>query len=424
MGNILDLLQPRNALVHSHPNETHHGGITDDQVEAFYEKGITDVRSQLWSTISRRAMSELIRRKRVYGKGISNYQCQLFCILIFRTISECICYKAIYEKGITDVPFQLWSILFCRAISEHICRKLNYQNGISDRHFRLCTFLICGVMSDYINCKPAYKFRLGNNDPFEYLPEDVLCIILPKLQLKELFHGRVVEELSIRCEFATILVDHLDSWVTEITFNAVKLTTFIYKGRPVPIDLIQSSELEIAEIFFGNNDTLVPTSTLLRNVLTNAQKLSFAASCIQPEVPFLTDNACKFSQLKHMGLVLLYFDDLHSLSLVSFLRSAPFIEKLDLRFSASSPPPAVQEPVKRLPECPFNYLKRLYIDGYKGSNGQVEFLVHMVENASALEILTLKQIVQDALFDYDIYRAARKYLDGKISPKCAIRCLQ
>uniref|UniRef100_A0A0D9XHC9 Uncharacterized protein n=1 Tax=Leersia perrieri TaxID=77586 RepID=A0A0D9XHC9_9ORYZ len=136
MGNILDLMQPRNALEHSHPNETHHGGITTDhKFEAFDEKGIADVRSQLWSTISRRAMSELRRRRRVYGKGISNHQCQLFCILIFRTISECICYKAIYEKGITDVPFQLWSILFCRAMSEYMCRKLNYEKGISDCHF-------------------------------------------------------------------------------------------------------------------------------------------------------------------------------------------------------------------------------------------------------------------------------------------------
>uniref|UniRef100_A0A0D9XHC8 F-box domain-containing protein n=1 Tax=Leersia perrieri TaxID=77586 RepID=A0A0D9XHC8_9ORYZ len=421
-------------------------------------------------------------------------------------------------------------------------------------------------MSDYINCKPAYKFRLGNNDPFEYLPEDVLCIILSKLPLKEQvrasavsrkwrclwtvcpklnfdsiamydknnygrqlliqkfidsvnailaqFHGRVVEELSIKCDFDTILIDHLDSWVsfavmswtkflsldltrpylevfcdkyifpfklldsgiitrlqklqlgrvsiglptqfggfpnlrrldlkfvdvnvtdlqdmlskccklewlnimrchlsdglkvnsplpcqiylsveysqiTEITFNAVKLKTFKYKGKPVPINLIQSSELEIVDIFFSK-DTLVHISTLLCNVLINVQKLTFTASCEQQPEPI-------FGFFSEIGT---------------------FYRKVSTAFwFLLSPPPPVQEPIKRLPECPFNYLKRLYFGGYNGSNGQVEFLIHMVENAPALEALTLKQ---DGLFDSDVHSAARRYLDGKISPQCAIRYL-
>lgn len=38
---------------------------------------------------------------------------------------------------------------------------------------------------------------------------------------------------------------------------------------------------------------------------------------------------------------------------------------------------------------PYNRLKKMWITGFKGVRGQVEFMLHVVENAPALEVLTV-----------------------------------
>ena len=42
-----------------------------------------------------------------------------------------------------------------------------------------------------------------------------------------------------------------------------------------------------------------------------------------------------------------------------------------------------------LEHCEYNYLKSVHMTGYKGARGQLEFLVHVVEKAPALEALTV-----------------------------------
>ena len=44
---------------------------------------------------------------------------------------------------------------------------------------------------------------------------------------------------------------------------------------------------------------------------------------------------------------------------------------------------------KHLEQCEYNYLKSMY-SGYKGAIGQPEFLLHIVENAPALVVLTVE----------------------------------
>ena len=46
----------------------------------------------------------------------------------------------------------------------------------------------------------------------------------------------------------------------------------------------------------------------------------------------------------------------------------------------------VLKPIKSLPRCPHNYLKNLHITWFSRTTGQLEFLVHTVENAPILKI--------------------------------------
>jgi hypothetical protein len=86
-------------------------------------------------------------------------------------------------------------------------------------------------------------------------------------------------------------------------------------------------------------------------------------------------------------------------------------------------------------QCAYNYLKDVCITGYKASCGQNEFVVHIVENSPALEVLTIDPlnriskgepllvIEREANFMDAAYRIAREYLEENIAPKCSLNLL-
>ncbi|KAL6642559.1 hypothetical protein ACP70R_020740 [Stipagrostis hirtigluma subsp. patula] len=220
--------------------------------------------------------------------------------------------------------------------------------------------------------------------------------------------------------------------ITSISFHAEKLATFEYKGTPVPIDLSKSSELESADIHFYR-DTLEHAIRALANVLINVKHLIFNTSCRPPEVIYLVDNPCKFSLLKHLKLLLLFVQEVDSISLASFLSTSRFVEKLELHFAVIGLTSLAQEPFRRLLDRPFNYLKSLCVTGFKACHGQVELLLHIVENAPALEVLTVdmsnkykyppEHEEREAKYVDLVHGTAIRYLEGKISPKCTLRLL-
>ena len=94
-----------------------------------------------------------------------------------------------------------------------------------------------------------------------------------------------------------------------------------------------------------------------------------------------------------------------------------------LQFSVLAFAHCVSEPIKSLPRCPHSYLKNLHITGFSGTTTQLEFLVHVVESAHALEILTIngpniarrddKWLIR---FRSLVRELERKYLHEIISP--------
>ena len=77
-------------------------------------------------------------------------------------------------------------------------------------------------------------------------------------------------------------------------------------------------------------------------------------------------------------------------------------------------------------------MKSMYITGFKAYNDQVEFLLHMLENAPALEVLSIDRLDKYPLEGNEkgaqsvinlVHTTARRYLEGKISPKCTLLLL-
>nr|TKW20409.1 hypothetical protein SEVIR_4G086100v2 [Setaria viridis] len=206
-----------------------------------------------------------------------------------------------------------------------------------------------------------------------------------------------------------------DSMITGIKVNAMNIETFVYKGWRYPIET-RSLDLKDAHLHFFDWISIEDALTILPTVLSH--------------MPTMLENASKFSQLKYLVLELTVSDKDagNILSLASYLRAAPLVEKFELHFNVVIYPHLDLEPLRSFPQCPRIYLKDLYISGFVACTGQLEFLLHTVENAPGLEILTLdpapkfdKNVGTEHgqrtdLFSQDVREISIRYLSGRISP--------
>lgn len=222
----------------------------------------------------------------------------------------------------------------------------------------------------------------------------------------------------------------------KIELHAIKLASFVYKGNCLHIDLRHSSELESAYICFLEAIFQRAVCALL-NGLRNVKNLTLHLCPQRLETTWLLDNPYKFSQLRYLQLFLLIEkqDVDKILSVVSVLGAAPFLEKFEVHFSGYALRPECNMPriLTRLPQCRYNHLKDVHVTGYKGGKAQLEFLVHTVENAPALEVLTINTAHapwKDTFADKAgrklmnaIRRVASDYFGAVLSPKVKLSVL-
>ncbi|KAM0921796.1 hypothetical protein ACQ4PT_006713 [Festuca glaucescens] len=193
--------------------------------------------------------------------------------------------------------------------------------------------------------------------------------------------------------------------ITKIDFHGANLSTFVYNGPFIPIALRRVSKLES---FSGT--TFQHALASLLDGLPDVQNLTLLFSCQWLETRWVLNSPRMFSQLRHVQILLIVSDEDEDkiMYLVSFLRAAPFIEKLEVHFLGlptlwfANDGPLRQE----IPTSEYKYvnLKNVRVTGFRGARGQIEFLVHVVENAPAIQVVTVDttQRLTDA---YDPYEA-------------------
>nr|XP_034591570.1 putative FBD-associated F-box protein At5g56700 isoform X2 [Setaria viridis] len=211
--------------------------------------------------------------------------------------------------------------------------------------------------------------------------------------------------------------------MTKIELHAAKLRTFIHNGTQLPVHTIQAQELKDAEIAVTNFTTFEHALNVLPKMLARVQNLTLQVP-LRLKSSSLLEKSSKFPQLRHLKLLLRHSpEDLDNiLSLASFLRAAPLIEELEIHFNITGRGNAEVGRLRNLPKCPYKHLRNICISGFIGTQGQAELLVHAVENAPALEVVTIDTANKsgNSLFqDVDRRGAyiARSCLEGKISPK-------
>ncbi|CAL4998196.1 unnamed protein product [Urochloa decumbens] len=192
--------------------------------------------------------------------------------------------------------------------------------------------------------------------------------------------------------------------LTRLKFHAMNLATFQYEGDFIPIDLSHSLKLHSANIQFTKVDFQHVVLSLLSG-LPNVQNLTFHIWWPHLEKQWLWETSLKLSCLRNLQLLLILPAHVENvLYLVSFLRATPFIENLEFHFSSYTLWLADGGPRRQdIGQCnKYNYLKNICVTGFKGARGQVELILHVVENAPALEAISVntKQLASKEFWPY------------------------
>ncbi|KAK1603748.1 hypothetical protein QYE76_027421 [Lolium multiflorum] len=197
----------------------------------------------------------------------------------------------------------------------------------------------------------------------------------------------------------------------------------------LPLDLSHAKELETVNVsFFGINFEYA--LTVLPNALPSVRNLHMQARLLLKS-PWLLESSCKFFGLKHLKLLMFHLDDdMHNiLSLASFLKAAPLIEILEIDFNIFGLINDLEtDSLRSLPNCPYNYLRNVCITGYQGDIGQLELVVHIVQNAPALEVLIIDRTTKRGAHVNQHSGewpgiVVRRHLDGKLLPTAKLEII-
>ncbi|XBI13311.1 hypothetical protein VPH35_140060 [Triticum aestivum] len=202
-----------------------------------------------------------------------------------------------------------------------------------------------------------WKYRNHYRFPFELLDKDSVSCLRFRCDLYE--ELKVVQRPLSNLQYLRVKY----CGFTKIEFHAAKLSTFVYKGGCIPIALHHAPEMENEEFCF----VLLPLRTT-----------------------WTSDSRYMFPQLKHLQIILTVYhkDDDKILYLVSLLRAAPFIEHLEVHVSI------FLSDHLYIPQSEHKYLhlKNMHVTGFKATKGQLQLMFHVVENAPAIETVTVDTI--------------------------------
>ncbi|XBH89197.1 hypothetical protein VPH35_081147 [Triticum aestivum] len=171
-------------------------------------------------------------------------------------------------------------------------------------------------------------------------------------------------------------VVHCD--ITKIEFNAPMLSTFVYDGPYIPITLHHAAKLENATIRFLGAVFQHCIASLL-NGLPDVHNLTLHLGMQELEARWMLNSPRVFSHLRHVQILLIIHYEEYDKILYLFHDIGT------LRFASDGP--LRQE----MPPCEdkFVNLKDVRATGFRGARGQAEFLMHVVENAPAIEVVTV-----------------------------------
>jgi hypothetical protein len=222
----------------------------------------------------------------------------------------------------------------------------------------------------------------------------------PNLERLDMHKVYLDDQLTVHRPLPRLLYLRLvDCRTTMIELHANSLKTFVFRGHSAPtiINLGGTSGLCNVNIQCFRL-TLQQSVSSLPNSFPEVQRLCLCCTFTLPTLRSPVGNTPRFPHLKYLQLLsCIYPAELSNgiLPIAYFLESAPFLEELDIKF-VSSCKNGGEGPLRTSAQGQFEYkhLKRLRAREFTGQKDQLEIMMHIVENAPALEILTIDPIME------------------------------
>lgn len=175
-----------------------------------------------------------------------------------------------------------------------------------------------------------------------------------------------------------------------LEIHARNLVTFNYCGwSKVKTVLCDASLLKEARFELTSGDAAEYVFSELAPLMPNLETL-YLIGYTKMTIP-VRDPTNKFCSLKHLEMKMRMSSKKYGLlCLVSFLDAAPFLETFIVHLCETSPFIGEETVLRRLEKRePHRKLKFAKMTGYAGDKSSIELALHILENSTILECLTL-----------------------------------
>uniref|UniRef100_A0A0E0KQ72 At1g61320/AtMIF1 LRR domain-containing protein n=1 Tax=Oryza punctata TaxID=4537 RepID=A0A0E0KQ72_ORYPU len=246
-------------------------------------------------------------------------------------------------------------------------------------------------------------------------------------------HGMVVEELAIKFEFDTMLVHHLNDWTVEAyafysIFNlALHISHYLPNSEDLEVMLSSCCGLEWLSVLRCQLHDELKVDHPLPSLLY----LSVEDSSLEHIVitfPSSLPNMWNLTLRTH------FEPQKASVIFVAWIDESVYVSFNEALFT--SPLTIGRSLIIRIPRNPHNHLKDVRVTGFEGSKGQLEFVVHLLENAPNMVVITVDTAYiagqygpwvnsnkEDDEYMTAVHWIARGHFEGKISPSSSLKLL-
>lgn len=250
--------------------------------------------------------------------------------------------------------------------------------------------------------------------------DELECLISRSFGLEQLELRSCMEIICLKIPFwldrlSSLTVSSCDK-LQVIESRAPNLSTVELYIDPVQLLLGESSRVKNLNLGFSREVNCVSYAiTKLPSIVPHLETLTLYSGSERVNTPMVAN---KFLHLKYLDIGLADDDDDETafraydyLSLVSFLDASPVLEtfilsvdQLDMHHDSVSGD--VASYLRQIPEHEHDRLKKVQINGFCSAKSMVELTCHILENASALENLTLDSIFSQLEDADDIVRCS------------------
>ncbi|CAL5003672.1 unnamed protein product [Urochloa decumbens] len=227
-------------------------------------------------------------------------------------------------------------------------------------------------------CSRSYIDRSNRNFQIHEFPEDILHKILSHLTFKEIAQTSILSSTWRQ------------AWRSYPDLN------FCRREMPVILDELLLLKEATIETMSGSDNLDYSFSTLL-NAMPNLERLSLSLYMIR-ETKGWAVSPRDFIHLRYLKMEIHLHGQVECssglLRLVSLLEVAPLLEEMELHMCFCDVPITTlfNKLSKNRSRIQHSHLKTVYMTGFYGCKGQLELARYILENATALQRMTLDPI--------------------------------